>query len=193
MNRRGAIASFIHSIARGMRVCGPAITVKFQSDDNLMIHKAMEIAEEGDVIVAACGDDIDRAIWGELMTISALTYGIQGLVTDAYVRDSEQIIEMGFPVFARGLSIKGTAKEKLGQINFPISFTEVLVNPGDLVIGDDDGIVVIPIAEVKEVLGLSLSREDKESQIKKKLRAGYLTLEVLGLKQVLKEKGLKEV
>lgn len=192
MNSRGALSSFIHSIARGMRICGPVLTVKFDCDDNLMIHKAMDIAEEGDIIVAACGKNMEKAVWGELMTVSALARGIQGFVTDSYVRDSEQIIGMGFPVFARGFSIRGTSKEKLRQINFPIYLTEILVNPGDLIIGDDDGIVVIPISEVKEVLAKSISRIDKESQIKKKLQAGHSTLEILGLEKVLKEKGLKE-
>lgn len=192
MGCRGAVSSSIRSIARGMKVCGPAVTVQFPGGDNLMLHKALAVAKQGDVIVAAQGDDVERAVWGEIMSVAARTRGIQGLVTDAYARDSQQIAEIGFPVFARGITVKGTSKTKLGWINYQISLTEVVVNPGDLVLGDDDGVVIIPRNEMEKVLEAVLSREAKEAQIRQKLQEGRLTLELLGLEQILKEKGLTE-
>ena len=194
MNRSGAVSSYIKPIARGMRVCGPAVTVSFPAGDNLMLHKAIAVAGEGDVIVAAQEEesDIQAGGWGDINSLAAAVRGIKGLVIDGYIRDSKEIIAMGFPVFARGISIRGTLKNKLGQINHPLSFGSIIVHPGDIVLGDDDGLVVVPRTAAEDVLKETYKREAKEQEIKRKLRQGHLTLELLGLDKVLEEKGLTE-
>ncbi|MDD5728545.1 MAG: 4-carboxy-4-hydroxy-2-oxoadipate aldolase/oxaloacetate decarboxylase, partial [Victivallales bacterium] len=156
--RIGNVDFRIKSLKRGVRVLGPALTVQCHPKDNLMLHKAIEIAQEGDVIIASTGGYYEAGYWGGLMALSAKARKIGGLVIDGCVRDSEEIIEMGFPVFCRGTCIKGTVKANLGLVNHPIVFGGIIVNPGDLVLGDDDGLVVIPSADVEKVLKASQQR-----------------------------------
>ncbi|MBY9006222.1 MAG: 4-carboxy-4-hydroxy-2-oxoadipate aldolase/oxaloacetate decarboxylase, partial [Candidatus Lokiarchaeota archaeon] len=141
--RKGFVNPKIKPIFRGMKLCGPAFTVQTVPGDNLMLHKALEKAQEGDVIVATVGGEYDYGYWGDLMSVQAKAKNLGGLAIDGCIRDSEEIIEMGFPIFSRGASIRGTIKSTLGLINYPINFGGTVVNPGDLILGDDDGMVVV--------------------------------------------------
>jgi len=192
IGRRGAMHSSIKPLARGMKVCGPALTVKCQSGDNLMLLKALDMAKPGDVLVADMGQTTETGPWGEIAALQAQVRGVAGLVTNGSVRDSALICEMNFPVFCKAVSIKGTVKESLGLINHPISCGEVVVNPGDLILGDDDGIVVIPLAEVEEALAKSRERVTKEDKLMDRIRKGESLFEMLGFPEVLKAKGCKE-
>lgn len=191
MGRIGAMDYEIKAIYSGMKVCGPAITVLCHPGDNIMLHKAVAIAQPGDILVANVGSMMG-GYWGEVLTVAAQARGIGGLVLDGGVRDGIAIRKRGFPTFCRGLSMKGTVKETLGLINHPISCGNVMVNPGDIILGDDDGLVVIPKVEAHEVLKKSHERENKEEKIMEELKKGKLTLELLGLDRVLEAKGLRE-
>ncbi len=190
--RQGAMASRIKPIAKGMKVCGPAFTMLCRGKDNLMIHKAIATAQPGDVLVVAIDDPVDAGFWGELLTISAMARRIAGLVIDGCVRDSEPIIKRGFPVFSRGVSIKGTTKQALGLINHPLVCGEVLVHPGDLVLGDDDGVVVVARERAEEVLRKSIERVKNEEVKSARLGKGETTLEMDGLDKVLANLGMVE-
>lgn len=190
--RRGAVSNLIRPIRWGVRVCGPALTVQCGPADNLMLHKALEVAQEGDVIVAVTGGAYEYGYWGELMTVSAMAKGVAGLVIDGCIRDSEEIANMGFPVFCRGFSIRGTSKETLGLINYPLSLGGVVVNPGDLVLGDNDGIVVVKREEVGAVLEKALRRIADEDKKREVLKTGISSVEYNNLREVLERLGLKE-
>ena len=156
--KRGALTSAIKPVAAGMKVCGPALTVLCRSKDNLMLHKAIAVAQPGDVLIAATEDRAEAGFWGEIMTVSAQANGIAGLVIDNCVRDAGEIATSGFPVFSRGLSIRGTVKGSLGLINHPTVCGEALVYPGDLVLGDEDGVVIVAREAAEEVLEKSKGR-----------------------------------
>jgi len=141
--RKGAVDCDIKPITKGVRICGPAFTVQCHPGDNLMLHKALEKAQPRDVVVASVGGHYEAGYWGALMATSALARSFGGLAIDGCVRDSAEMIDMGFPVFCRGFCIRGTTKAILGLINYPTIFGGVLVNPGDLILGDDDGIVIV--------------------------------------------------
>lgn len=193
MGRTGAMDFQIKPIYSGMRVCGPAVTVQCHPGDNSMLHVALALAQPGDVLVATMGR-VDTGAWGEVLSTSALARGVGGLVIDGMVRDGLGIKGIGFPVFARGLCMKGTVKESIGLVNHPICCGSVTVSPGDIVLGDDDGVVVVPKAEATEALILRCeARETQERDIMDRLRGSDLTtLEVLGLEDKLRAKGLRE-
>ncbi len=190
--RSGALAHTIRPIYPGMRCCGPACTVRSHGGDNLMLHKAICVAQPGDVIVHDGEDWLESNVWGEVMTTGAMQRGVAGLVTSGVVRDIAPIHEKGFPIFSQGVSMKWAQKASLGTINHPIVCAGVLVNPGDLIIGDDDGVVVVPLARAAEVLDKSRAREEKERIMMEQLRAGKTTVELLGLDKLLQEMGLTE-
>ncbi len=189
---KGALSSWIKPISPEMKLCGPVITVKVRPCDNLMLHKAIYVAEPGDVIVADAGGYREAGAWGEMMAVAAMQRGIAGFVFNGAVRDSEVIAALGFPVFACGLSIKGTEKVSLGSINHPLNLDNVTINPGDLVFGDRDGLVVVARVEAGEVLENALAREEKEKLIKERLRRGESTLDIYGFGDILKARGLTE-
>jgi 4-hydroxy-4-methyl-2-oxoglutarate aldolase len=147
-----------------------------------MVHKAIYMAEKGDVLLVAVGGGYEAGYWGEIMTAAAQARGIAGLVIDGCVRDADLIHEMGFPVFSRGLSIRGTNKRGGGMVNAPLLMDGTVVHPGDLIVGDRDGLVVLPRAEIAQILDNSQKREEKEEQIVKDLKAGKTTLEIYGWK-----------
>ena len=189
--KQGALTSAIKPVASGMKVCGPALTVLCRSRDNLMLHKAIAVAKPGDVLVVATEDSAEAGFWGEIMTVSAQANGIAGLVIDNCVRDAEEIIASGFPVFSRGLSIKGTVKGSLGLINHPTVCGEYLVYPGDIVLGDDDGVVVIAREDAEEVLEASIARmADEAQEIEEDISKGVLTVHFF--KDLLDDLGLRE-
>jgi 4-hydroxy-4-methyl-2-oxoglutarate aldolase len=189
---KGAFSSAIKPIFPQMYVCGTAVTVKVQPGDNLLLHKAIYVAQPGDVIVADADGFTEAGAWGEIMAVAAQTRGIAGFVFNGSVRDSQAMTDMGFPVFSRALCIRGTVKTALGLINHPLNIDNVTVNPGDLIIGDRDGLVVVSRDEAEEVLGKSLAREEKEKGIMERLRRGESTLDIYGFGDILKARGLTE-
>jgi 4-hydroxy-4-methyl-2-oxoglutarate aldolase len=177
MGQRGALPYGIKPLVSAMVLCGPALTVSSPPMDNLMLHKGIYGAEPGDILVVEVGGGYEGGYWGEIMTYAAQQRGVAGLVIDGCVRDGKLICEMGFPAFARGLSIRGTGKRGGGSLNTPIKIGDVTVHPGDLVFGDGDGVVVVPRDELRQVLDAAQSREEKEEVIKKELAAGKSTLD----------------
>jgi len=190
--RKGGVNPAIRPAARGVRLCGPAFTVQCHPKDNLMLHKALERAQPGDVIVATVGDYYEGGYFGGLMATSAVARQLGGLAIDGCIRDSEEIVEMGFPVFCRGFCIWGTAKNVLGLVNHPTIFGGVMVNPGDLIVGDDDGLVIVDRKECASVLEQSLQRVDAERKKAEVLRAGVSSVEFNKLDKVFASLGLVE-
>lgn len=192
MGRRGAVDAGIKPLYSGMRLCGPAITVHCHAGDNLMLLKAIDVAKPGDVIVADIGDSDQIDGWGEITSLSAKVRGILGFVTNCSVRDGLAIKNMSFPVFSRGLSIKGTVKDTLGSINQPIAFGGIIIYPGDIVAGDDDGVVVIPRKEASEVVQAAQERASKEERVMDQIREGKSIIEIYGFDKILSQKGCIE-
>jgi 4-hydroxy-4-methyl-2-oxoglutarate aldolase len=190
--RKGAVSYAIKPIAKGVRLCGPAFTVQCHPGDNLMLHKALERAQPGDILVTSVGGHYEAGYWGGLMATSAVARGLGGLAIDGCIRDSTEIIKMGFPIFCRGFCIWGTTKTVLGLINHPILFGGVLVHPGDLILGDDDGMVVVPGNQCEEVLEKSIKRIEAEKIKSERLGAGISSVELNQLDKVFKFLGLVE-
>ena len=190
LGRRGAVDSAIKPIYPGLRVLGPALTLQCPPGDNLTIHAALKLAKPGDVLVIDAGDYTEQGAFGDVMATSALALGVAGLVTNGGVRDAATIRDLGFPIFSRSISIKGTIKETLGPINQPIVFGGVTVHPGDLVIGDDDGIVVVPSDEIDSVLAVATEREAKEARIRGELAKGRTTWDISNFNALLKRNGI---
>jgi 4-hydroxy-4-methyl-2-oxoglutarate aldolase len=188
--RIGSVDPGIKPLATGVRILGPAFTVICHPQDNLMLHKALQLAQPGDVLVASTGGHFHAGYWGGLMATSAMAKGLAGLAIDGCVRDSAEMVQMGFPVFSRGTCIRGTTKGVLGKVNHPLLFGEVLVHPGDLVLGDDDGMVVIPQAEIPRVLEASNRRIEAEKVKAGKLRQGTSSVELNNLDPVFESLGL---
>ena len=190
--KKGAVDYNIKPIAQGVKICGPAFTVQCHPLDNLMLHKALEKAQPGDVLVATVGGHYEGGYFGGLMATSGVARKLGGLAIDGCVRDSNEMIEMGFPVFCRGFSIRGTTKNVLGLINYPVLFGGGLVHPGDLILGDDDGMVVVERKECSSVLEKSLQRVENERQKEKELKAGISSVELNKLNKIFQSLGLVE-
>jgi 4-hydroxy-4-methyl-2-oxoglutarate aldolase len=190
--QKGAVHSAIKPISKGVRICGPAFTVQCHPKDNLMLHKALQRAEVGDVLVTSVGGYYEAGYWGGLMATSAVVKKLGGLAIDGCIRDSEEIIAMGFPVFCRGFSIRGTTKAVLGLINHSVIFGGVLVRPGDLILGDDDGIVILERKECEAVLEKSIKRTEAEEKKAKELKAGISSVELNKFDKVFESLGLIE-
>lgn len=190
MERRGALDSAIKPVRRGMKVLGPAFTCVCPPGDNLTLHAALKLAKAGDVIVCASAGFTEQGLFGDVMASCAKGKGIAGLVVDGGVRDGATIAEIGFPVFARALSIKGSVKETLGALNQPIVAGGIIVEPGDLVIGDDDGVCIVPKAEIAAIAVASKTREEKEARFRRELLQGKTTWDMLNLNELLRKKGV---
>jgi 4-hydroxy-4-methyl-2-oxoglutarate aldolase len=190
--RRGSVDPGIKPLGRGIRVLGPALTVECHPKDNLMLHKALQIAQVGDVLVASTQGYPDAGYWGGLMATSAMARHLGGLAIDGCVRDSSEILEMGFPVFCRGTCMRGTVKGTLGRVNHPIVFGGVVVKPGDLVLGDDDGLVIVAQAEMEAVLKAARERVAKEVTKASELAKGVSSVELNKLNKVFESLGLIE-
>lgn len=180
--KRGAMPSGIKPLSPEMKICGPAVTVHSPPGDNIMLHEAIIAAKPGDILVVSVSGEFEAGYWGDIMTKAAKERGIQGLLIDGCVRDSKEIIEMGFPVFSRGLCIRGTAKKGGGTINHQIRIGEPVISPGDLIVGDADGAVVLPRNEIKEIIAKAEEREELEKWISQQLAAGRTTMEIYGWK-----------
>jgi len=178
----GALPSIIKPVAAAFRCCGPALTVHSPGGDNLWLHRALEIAQPGDVLVVHVSGVYDHGYWGEIMTTMAKARGLAGLVIDGCVRDGVLLEQIGFPVFARGLCIRGTAKDygATGWLNAPVLVGDVPVSAGDLVVGDADGVVVVPRLRAAKIVAKSQQRERDEAAVLKRLEAGESTMQVYG-------------
>lgn len=183
---KGALDSGIKPIAPGMRLAGPALTVDTRPADNLMLHYAMLKAQPGDVLVVDAKGFLEAGVWGDVFTEQAQRIGLAGLVIHGAVRDAAAMTEAGFPVFSRGLSIKGTGKHQPGRLNVTITIGDVGIDPGDIIVGDQDGVVVVRRHEVDEVLLKSRQREEKEARFRQQIRDGATTVELLGLEETLR-------
>jgi 4-hydroxy-4-methyl-2-oxoglutarate aldolase len=183
---KGALDSGIKPIAPGMRLAGPALTVDTRPADNLMLHYAMLKAEPGDVLVVDAKGFLEAGVWGDVFTEQAQRIGLAGLVIHGAVRDAAAMTEAGFPVFSRGLSIKGTGKHQPGRLNVTVTIGDVGIDPGDIIVGDQDGVVVVRRHEVDAVLLKSRQREEKEARFRQQIRDGATTVELLGLEETLR-------
>ncbi|MDR2433194.1 MAG: 4-carboxy-4-hydroxy-2-oxoadipate aldolase/oxaloacetate decarboxylase [Treponema sp.] len=190
--RKGYIDYKIKPIAGGMKVCGPAFTVQCPPGDNMMLHKALEKARPGDVIVAIVGGAEDYGYFGDLMATSAIARGVGGLCIEGCIRDSADIIAAGFPVFSKGFCIRGTAKGTLGLVNYPAVFGGIMVNPGDLIAGDDDGLVLVRREDAADVLKKTEERVAKETDKAKVLASGVSSVEFNKFGPLFEAAGLAE-
>ncbi len=178
----GALPSAIKPIAPGMSLAGAALTVQSPPGDNLWLHRALDIARPGDVMVVHCSGAHEHGYWGEIMATMAQARGLAGLVIDGCVRDGALLAAMGFAVFARGLCIRGTGKDfgATGWINHPVWMGDVVVHAGDLIVGDGDGVVSVPQARAAEVVAKGRRREADEADILQRLKDGASTLDIYG-------------
>lgn len=180
IGKQGALPYGIKPINPTMKLCGRAFTVSSIPGDNKMLHRAIANASAGDVIVAHVSNYYEAGYWGELMTVGAIQRGILGLVIDGCVRDADPIEQLGFPIFSRGLCIHGTTKFGQGTLKEPITIGDVIIHTGDIVVGDRDGVVVIPATRAEEALEKGIAREEKEARTLEQLRAGKTSLEIYG-------------
>jgi 4-hydroxy-4-methyl-2-oxoglutarate aldolase len=178
--RIGVMPSAIKPVAPAFRICGPAVTVQSPGGDNLWLHRALYIAEPGDVLVVHVSGAHDYGYWGEIMTTMAKARRLGGLVIDGCVRDGVLLERIGFPVFARGLCIRGTGKDygAIGWLNEPVRLGDVTVAAGDLVVGDADGVVVLPRDRAAMLVAKAQQRERDEAAILERLQAGESTMQV---------------
>lgn len=190
LGKRGAMNHDMRPAFTGAKVLGRALTIRSAPGDNLMLHLALSIAQPGDVLVVTADGFLEAGIWGEIATVAAQVRGVRGLVTDGAVRDTEMIAQMGFPIFSRGLSIKGTTKRQKGDLNKPIVVAGALVHPGDYVVGDADGVVVVPAGEVDAAIAKANEIREREAGVMARLKKGELTLDLLNFRPALKELGL---
>ena len=188
--RKGYLDPALGPIYRGAHIAGPAVTVSVAPCDNWMIHVAVELCQEGDVLVVAPTSPSDAGYFGELLATALSTRGVRGLIIDAGCRDVRELTEMGFPVWSRYVSATGTVKETLGDVNLPIVCGGQLIEPGDLIVADDDGVVVVRRSEARAVLDASIAREAKEAAVRDRYRAGEISLDVSSMRERLAAEGL---
>lgn len=191
IGRRGYLGPELKPIQQGTKVAGNAVTVLSHPGDNGMIHAAVEVCQEGDILVVATTAPSTHGGFGDLLATSLMARGVRGLVMDAAVRDTADLREMGFPVWTRHVSCQGTVKSTPGSVNVPVSLGGIAINPGDVICGDDDGVMVVAREEAEWAIEMSNERLAKEATTRAKLEAGELGLDFYGLRDKLADMGVE--
>ena len=191
--RTGLMKPYMRPIYPSAKVAGPAVTVSCQAGDNIMIHAAVEVCKPGDVLVVTCTSDSTDGMFGELLGTSLVAHGVLGLIIDAGCRDVSELTAMDFPVWAKAIHAQGTVKSSAGSVNIPVVCAGAPVEPGDVIVADQDGVVVVPRETAAEAAKASQARIAKEEKAREKLRAGEVGLDFYGLRGKLKELGVEWV
>ena len=189
--RKGLFASYMRPIYRPCHIAGPAVTCDLAPGDNWTLHVAVEQCQKGDILVAAPTSPCEDGYFGELIATQLQTRGVVGLILEAGCRDTLELTKMGFPVWSRAVFAQGTVKETVGNVNIPVVCAGQLIEPGDLIVADDDGVVVVRRKDAASVLQLSREREEKEAKSRQRYLRGELSLDVNNMRGKLAEKGLK--
>lgn len=185
MDKGHTMLPILRPLWHPLSLCGPAFTVQARPADNLATHWGVAAAPAGSVLVVSHEGDATCGGWGEILSVAAIARGLKGLVTDGAVRDTDACRRLGFPIFSQGVSIKGTTKSYAGAVNVPVVCAGALVHPGDYILADEDGIVVVPRREAEAILERSRQRDAQEARIMEQLRAGMLTVDLLNLRDKL--------